>query len=282
MYLQISYEYLEVGPDYVYYEAGIIQMLLMVSFDCEGSGGGGSSLPPADVTNPSPGDYWYNYGTGWPWNNMYLNPWQYWWTSGISSGGVYTGPTDPLPASSWTYEGDDGSTYTDNNPNTEPDLQVDPDDHIDTRYPNLYQLIKNLKSFVKSSPEVMASLQYWSHLSKQQILDNLTFGKGPTVKVVEGIDAYSSYNRVTGENILKLNASWVRGLEAAVLPATKQGTAFLLAVSLLHELVHYGTGRNNISEGEYDFGWGFERSAFHVIVTDLNANEVSLKFKKLP
>jgi hypothetical protein len=193
-------------------------------------------------------------------------------------------PCDGEPGwtpSYWTYSGDDGSSFTDSDPSKEVDLQFDAADHIDTQYPNLYQLVKNLKSFVKSSPEVMAALQHWSGFSKQQILDKLTFGSGPIVKVVEGLDGFSSYNKKTGENILKINASWARGLEAAVLPATKQGTAFMVAVSLLHEFVHYGTGQHNINEGDYDFGWGFERSAFSVIVNENNANEISIKFKKI-
>jgi hypothetical protein len=181
----------------------------------------------------------------------------------------------------WTYSGDDGSSFIDTDPSKEVDLQFDTADHIDTQYPNLYQLAKNLKSFVKGSPEVLAALQHWSGFSKQQILDKLTFGSGPIIKVVEGLDGFSSYNKKTGENILKISASWVRGLETAVLPATKQGTAFIIAVSLLHEFVHYGTGQHNINEGDYDFGWGFERSAFSVIVNENNANEISIKFKKL-
>jgi uncharacterized membrane protein YgcG len=182
----------------------------------------------------------------------------------------------------WEYTGDDGSSFIDSDPAKEVDLQFDPNDQINTLYPNLYQLVKNLKSFVKSSPEVMAALIYWSGFSKQQILEKLTFGTGPVVKVVDGLDAYSSYNKTTGENVLKISGSWVRGLEAAVLPGTKRGTAFVVAVAILHEFVHFGTGQHNVDEGKFDFGWGFERTAFKVIVDAKNANEVSIQFKKLP
>ena len=233
------------------------------------------NIPGASTTFGADYNPWGNYDPcgGVPCTPV-IDAWQY---SGVGS-------TDPTPPAlfNWTYSGDDGSAFTDPDPSLEPDLQFDPADGYETLYPNFTNVVKNLKTFVKNSPEVMSALQKWSGFTKQQILDKLTFGKGPTVKVVEGLDSYSSYNRATNESVLKMSASWVRGLEAAVLPATKRGTAFIIAVSILHEFVHYGTGRNNISEGQYDFGWGFERSAFHVIVNDLNANEVSLRFKKLP
>jgi hypothetical protein len=54
----------------------------------------------------------------------------------------------------------------------------------------------------------------------------------------------------------------------------------MLSVTILHEYVHFATARNNISEGQYDFGNGFERDAFNVIVDDDNAGTVVIKFSK--
>ena len=79
---------------------------------------------------------------------------------------------------------------------------------------------------------------------------------------------------------MHVRASYVRGLEAAYLEKTKEGTAFLLAVSILHEFVHYGTFHNNISERVYDFGFDFERDSFNVIVDETNANEMVIKFSE--
>ena len=221
------------------------------------------------------------------------------YASGYSGGGSYGGgdpsgggwgpydpgtqDIDPPPPFTWTFSGDDGTTFSDPDPTLEPDLQFDPVDNIETTYPNLTKLIKNLKSFVKDNPEVMSALQKYSGMSKQKILAILTYGKGLTVKVtdVEMDGKYANYNsNKYGVNILRIRASYVRGLEQAVLPSTKKATAFLLAASMLHELVHYGTGQNKINEGIWDFGYGFERDAFTMIVEDNNAGNLVLKFKK--
>jgi len=47
---------------------------------------------------------------------------------------------------------------------------------------------------------------------------------------------------------------------------------------VLHEYVHYGTHQNNINEGIYDFGLGFERDAFKVTVESDNAGKIVVNF----
>lgn len=77
-----------------------------------------------------------------------------------------------------------------------------------------------------------------------------------------------------------IRASYVRGLELSVLESTKKATAFLLATTILHEYVHFGTHQNNISEGVYDFGFGFERDAFNVIIEVDKAGEIVIRYNK--
>jgi hypothetical protein len=141
-------------------------------------------------------------------------------------------------------------------------------------------MVKNLKTFVKNNPKVLNALQKYSGFSKQQILNHLTFGQGPNIKVEEMNGRFGFYNKNNGNKTLHIRASYVRGLEQSHLQSTQEATAFLLAVTILHEYVHLGTTQNNISEGVYDFGYGFERDAFNVIVDDDNAGTVVLKFSK--
>lgn len=103
-YIEVSYEILILGEDFIYYEAGVIAMVLVVEFDCSGGGGGGygdncgcgsnsninGNIDPGggSGTGNISNNWWWQYGTGWPWNNYNYNPesqWQYWWTSGTSS-----------------------------------------------------------------------------------------------------------------------------------------------------------------------------------------------------
>ena len=178
----------------------------------------------------------------------------------------------------WKYIGDDGNTFNDLNPSKEPFFKFDPTDNYEKTYPKFTYLAKNLKTFVKNNPKVLEALKTYSGFSKQKILDDLTFGQGPVIKVEEMYGRYGFFNKNKGINTLHINASYVRGLESAYYENTREATAFLLAVTILHEFVHYSTNKNNISEGAYDFGKGFERDAFNVLIEYDNAGNVVIKF----
>jgi hypothetical protein len=215
-------------------------------------------------------------------DNAYLPPAD-WGSLGSGGGGVtfvtnyYDFATPPFI---WSFNGDDGTTFTDAYPLEEPDFQFDAADNIEVLYPRFTSMVKNLKTFVKNNPKVLDALQKYSGFSKQEILNHLTFGQGPTIKVEEMSGRFGYYSKSNGINTLHMRASYLRGLEQAFLQSTQEGTAFLLAVTILHEYIHLGTARNNISEGRYDFGYGFELDAFNVIVDDDNAGTVVIKFSK--
>ena len=178
----------------------------------------------------------------------------------------------------WTFTGNDGSSFVDQYPSTEPEFKFDPIDNYESMYPRFTKMVKNLKSFVKDNPKVMNALQIYSRFSKQDILNHLTYGNGPTIKIEEMNGRFGFFNKANGNSTIHIRASYVRGLEKAYLQSTQEATAFMLAVTILHEYIHYGTSRNNISEGKWDFGIGFEKDAFNVIVDDDNAGSVVIKF----
>lgn len=170
--------------------------------------------------------------------------------------------------------------FVDINPTLEPTFQFPVDNNYETIYPRFTDLVKNLKTFVKENPKVLNALQAYSGLSKTTILDHLSFGEGPIIKVVEMDGRIGQFKKLSGNKTLEIRASYVRGLEQANLLCTKEATAFLLAVTILHEYVHYGNFSISRSEGIYDFGTGFERDAFNVIVEPFNAAEVVISFTK--
>ncbi|MBK7345742.1 MAG: hypothetical protein IPI98_02180 [Chitinophagaceae bacterium] len=214
---------------------------------------------PGDCPVPGPGDGWL--------------PWE-----GEDDFPVFN--DNAPPPFIWTFSNDDGTTFTDPNPLEGPDFYFNPADDYETRYPRFTTLVKNLKTFVKENPEVLNALQAYSGFSKQQILEHLTYGQGPTIKVEEMGGRFGYYDKNNGINTLHVRASYVRGLEQSYFESTKKATAFLLAVTILHEYIHLGTTHNNKSEGVYDFGYGFEMDAFNVIVDDQNADNVVIKYSK--
>uniref|UniRef100_UPI0013E3845F hypothetical protein n=1 Tax=Larkinella soli TaxID=1770527 RepID=UPI0013E3845F len=149
------------------------------------------------------------------------------------------------------------------------------------KYPRLAEIVRSLRDYVIRNPKVMYSLKYFSGFSENKILELLKFGKGPTI-VVEETERPRFGHFIAGTPNLYITARWVRGLEKANLESTKQATAFLLAVTLLHEFVHYGRDINQLSEvingKEYEMGSSFEIATYGVIINKVNAGSYSYTF----
>lgn len=199
--------------------------------------------------------------------------------SGVQTIPLYYDFSNEIPFF-WTYTGDNNETFTDPDPNENPDFQFMPNDNYETIYPRFTEMVKNLKTFVVNNPSVLSALQMWSGLSKQYILNHLTYGQGVIIKIEEMAGRFGFYNRTNGVSTIHLNAGEVRDLETTQLASTKQALSFLLAVTILHEFCHYGTAASNKSEGVFEFGNLFEKKVFNVIVTDNNAGDVVIKFSK--
>ncbi|TAG29797.1 MAG: hypothetical protein EAZ13_09880, partial [Sphingobacteriia bacterium] len=191
--------------------------------------------------------------------------------------------TEFNPPYIWEYQGDDGTVFVDIDPTIEPYLEFNPSDNYEIRFPRFTELVKNLKSFVKNNPKLFNALQKWSGFSKQEILEKLIFrqGNGPKIKVNQLAGAYGHYNHKNAPGILEIDEAVVAGLEISQLQSTKQGTAFLLAVTILHEFVHFGENSNGIKNtGKFEFGDQFEIMTFGVTITTVNAIRVSILFNK--
>ncbi|MET4141968.1 hypothetical protein [Pedobacter sp. UYP1] len=89
---------------------------------------------------------------------------------------------DPNTVDSWPIEpinevgGSDGNVIA-------PPIIITID--IRMKYPTLAKIIDGLYQKAISNPKLMAALKQFSHLSEQQILDNLKSGKGPSIQVVD-------------------------------------------------------------------------------------------------
>ena len=129
-------------------------------------------------------------------------------------------------------------------------------------YPKFSQLVQDLRSYVKKNKNVMAALLDYSGLSKEEILKYLEYDNGPQINVVEMNGRYGYFDGSEDVNAINVDKSWVLGYEKAQLNSTKQSTGFVLAATLLHEFVHLSRNSKHLSEGIYDYGYGFEKRAF--------------------
>jgi hypothetical protein len=166
------------------------------------------------------------------------------------------------------------------------------------QYPRFTSMVKDLRRFVQNNPDVLNALLQLTGYSSSEVLNSLTWGKGPKI-VVEDFPAQfgqlkgasrqiaGKYLRGSDPNTIHINANWVRGIEQAVIKENYQATAFFLATVVLHEYVHEGRFQNNLSptlcDTQKDYysceaGWVFSKQAFGVLITPQNAYQYSFQF----
>ena len=148
------------------------------------------------------------------------------------------------------------------------------------QYPRFTTLVKDLLGYIQRDPKAMAALILYSGFNEQQIKDKVQFGKGPTIEVKELNGDFGYFNKSENPNVVNIDESWVRGLEQANLTSTQQATAFLLAVTILHEFVHQARNTNDLPRGPYEFGNGFELQTYGIIINGDNASNYSYRFYK--
>lgn len=156
------------------------------------------------------------------------------------------------------------------------DPQYDPilPDLLDTAglssYPKLKTLVTNLPGFLQQYPNIVNALSYYTGFSTTKVLRLIKPGAGPKIQIVSNLTSangqslFGHYDEAT--KTLEINESLARGLEAAQLTKTIQATALLIAITALHEFVHYGRDVNHLSDVYVDpqngesseAGWTFE------------------------
>jgi hypothetical protein len=133
-------------------------------------------------------------------------------------------------------------------------------------YPKLKAIVEDLPNFLKKYPNVLKALAYYTGFSEKTIMDLMQPGKGPKVIAAENLNSsdgrilYGMYNRDT--DVLSINANFARGIEIAQSENTIQATGLLLAITTLHEFVHFGRDVNKLSVliNDFEAGWTFERN----------------------
>lgn len=152
------------------------------------------------------------------------------------------------------------------------------------QYPRFTELVRSLPDFVEQHDRVKQALVQHTNLPWNKIKSLLKFGSGPKI-VVNELSPASYYGHTIypafPEPFIEISARYVRGLEAANLNGTKEATAFLLTVTMLHELTHYGAvdgGRNETRNNE--FGDDFERTVLGTTIGKDNAGKLLIDFNK--
>ncbi|MDR6544581.1 hypothetical protein J2810_000621 [Chryseobacterium rhizosphaerae] len=151
------------------------------------------------------------------------------------------------------------------------------------KYPKFTTIIKNLKEEIQNNPATLNRLVQLTGLTESQIIGSLTFGQGPTIKLVPNLTGpsgpnYGNFNPAN-PTFININLDFVLGLEQASLSSTRHATAFLLAVTVLHEFIHFGNYISGYDTNGNEMGNLFEISTYGIIITHLNAGYYIIQLK---
>ena len=145
-------------------------------------------------------------------------------------------------------------------------------------FPRFTTLVKNMPSFVRSNPTILAALMKWSHLTQAQIESHLAFDQGPLIvfKEVYWGDAY--YDGKTDSNVINIDPTYATKFENGISIGGDKGLSLLLAITILHEYVHYGDyTTNTLYSGEE--GTEFEKYIFNTTIGYENAGSFIIKLE---
>ena len=165
-------------------------------------------------------------------------------------------------------------------------------DEIKEKYPRFYKVLTKLQDYVSGNKDIAKALVDNSGYSRSEIIDilnidsidNLPLKVSDIISVrmngngVETKSLWQGWGKTSADAPFKISITrWrVLVLEKLTNSTAINNYSFALAVTVLHEIVHYGRFVNGLDNQKYEYGHGFERDAFGGIINDNNLFNNSL------
>ncbi|WP_166923989.1 DUF6443 domain-containing protein [Flavobacterium poyangense] len=180
----------------------------------------------------------------------------------------------------------DGSEKTDSNVSTTEStttpVNINPKDAFgyEKKYPRTMAVLRQLRGYVKSNPEILKKLSEWSGYSTMEVLDKLKYSNSSIIMGIRELESLNKYNPeglTDSSSLFFLSIGNAEKLETLKKNDELQVFSFFVGVTILHEFVHAGRKANRLDPlGETDeMGWGWERDTFegHVINGSFHKDE---------
>ena len=196
------------------------------------------------------------------------------YSGGTTTGGYPTTGSGPYPTPDPTYDPNWAGPPPSTTSKVGPFVMTKDDQRL---YPQFTNLMNDLPNFVLSDPKILPAIEFYTHLSRQQILERISPNAGPNI-VITGLGAVAQFSNYT-PNTIFIDQSEVEFYEANhIASGYAKALSFFLAVSILHEFVHYG---DNLTPVEFpgEEGDQFETSVWGVQVDGSNGMYLSNYYK---
>jgi hypothetical protein len=140
------------------------------------------------------------------------------------------------------------------------------------RFKKLTQYVRDALPQVVNVPIIVKAMRDIGQINKARLTTVLTFGQGPLIIIVkdlrdsDGNKAFGLFHPDIGSNEIRIDEDMVKEFEAGRgLRTARAGKVYLVGVTLLHELIHWGDDQDGVDrDGEE--GEEFERMVYGSVI----------------
>lgn len=134
------------------------------------------------------------------------------------------------------------------------------------RFPRASAYVKSELPKVEHVAAIRSAMQTTGQLSRLQFRRALQWGVVPTVQVVRGLGACGAFRPTPGSNLIRVEERLFNDFEAGRgRRAARVGSVYVLGVTILHELVHWGDNLDGVDRPGEE-GEEFERLVYGGVI----------------
>ncbi|TCN57652.1 hypothetical protein D0809_13790 [Flavobacterium circumlabens] len=160
--------------------------------------------------------------------------------------------------------GDSNSSSSSATSTTSADINPKEAFEYQKKYPRTMQVLRQIRGYAKSNPDILKALSEFSGYSTMEILDKLQYSNSSVLMEIRELQSLNKYNPEglnNGSAAFYLSIENAEFLETLKTNAEIQAYSFFVAVTILHEFVHVGRINNKMPEPR-EMGWGWEERAY--------------------
>ncbi|TVZ16484.1 hypothetical protein [Maribacter sp. MAR_2009_72] len=150
----------------------------------------------------------------------------------------------------------------------------------DSNYKKLTEYLKNQLPTLANNTAIVNAFKEYTNATTEQIEQILKWGDGPEI-VIKQLESVSGH--FSEPNTLEIDIDLINNLENSVSGSTySESLLFFIAVTILHEAVHYGDFKynNDYWTGNYPYtneeGWRFENQVYGGAVIINEEGEITI------
>ena len=115
-------------------------------------------------------------------------------------------------------------------------------------------------------PAIVRAFEKIGGINMTTLRDALTWSSGPSIKVTRLVDSFGAFSPGMGSQEIRVDTGVVEEFEAGKgVRVARAGNAFLLGVTLLHELMHWADDQDGVQRSDEE-GITFEREVYGRVI----------------